>query len=101
MDEARFEHDVRRRLRAITDANRLAIQIGGVLDQLAELERRIGEHGYTAPGAKPFLTEAAEANGLLQTHVLAHSAAERVIRETNYILPMLSYGGGEASGHSR
>lgn len=98
-EETAFLKDVARRLQAISDAERLQPQIRGALVQLAELERLIGERGYAAAGVDGFLREAAEANGRLQHFQEALAAAERVIRETAYCLPMLTYGGGEDRGH--
>jgi hypothetical protein len=98
LDETAFLKDVARRLQAILDAERLHPQIRGALVQLAELERLIVERGYAAAGISSFLREAAEANSRLQQYQEALAAAERVIRETAYCLPMLTYGGGESSG---
>ncbi|HLO02714.1 MAG TPA: hypothetical protein VK191_06370 [Symbiobacteriaceae bacterium] len=97
-DETAFLRDVARRLQAISDAKRLQPQIEGALNQLAELQRLVGERGYAAHGASGFLREAADANARLQQFAEALAAAERIIRETAYCLPMLTYQGGETDG---
>jgi hypothetical protein len=97
-DETTFLTDVARRLQAIADAKRLQPQIRGALAQLERLQRLVGERGYAAAGVESLLREAAEANARLQQYAEAMAAAERVIRETAYCLPMLTYEGGETDG---
>lgn len=98
-EETAFLRDVARRLQAISDANRLQIQINGARAQLAELERLVAERGgFGANGTGDLLREAGDANTRLQQYLVALTAAERIIRETAYCLPMLTYQGGEADG---
>lgn len=95
-EETAFLRDVARRLQAICDANRLQPQIDGARHQLAKLERLVLERGgFEAGGAGDFLREAGDANARLQQYLVALVAAERIIRETAYCLPMLTYQGGE------
>lgn len=98
-EETTFLRDVARRLQAITDANRLQPQIEGARNQLSKLEQVVLERGgFEAAGAGDFLREAGEANSRLQQYLVALVAAERIIRETAYCLPMLTYQGGETDG---
>lgn len=98
-EETSFLTDVARRLQAISDANRLQPQIQGARNQLAQLERLVAERGgFSAGGAGDFLREAGDANTRLQQYLGALMAAERIIRETAYCLPMLTYQGGETDG---
>lgn len=98
-EETTFLRDVARRLQAISDANRLQPQIAGARAQLTKLERLVAERGgFAAGGAGDFLREAGEANTRLLQYQVALVAAERIIRETEYCLPMLTYQGGETDG---